>query len=69
MPLKMWTIYERPTDYPNNFVARQWVLDKPTENIIMGPDIETLRGYFLEMGLTCVVRSPQDESQIVETWL
>jgi hypothetical protein len=67
--LKLWTIYKHPTDYPDRFVARQFVLDKPTENVIISPDIETLRSHFLEIGLSCITRSPHDEPQIVEVWL
>ena len=69
MPLKMWTIYDHPSDYPDCFVAREFVLDKPTENFIACNDIDSLRGQLLDMGLTCVPRSPEDQPQIVETWL
>jgi len=69
MPLRMWTIYDHPTDYPDCFVAREFILDKPTENLIAGPDIEMLRRHFIEIGMTCLPRAPDDQPQIVETWL
>jgi len=65
----MWVIYDHPSDYPNSFVAREFVLDKPTENFIAIANLDELRGHFLEIGLTCITRSPEDEPQIVETWL
>lgn len=67
--LKMWTIYDHPSDYPDCFVAREFVMDKPTENLIATPDLETLRGHFIEIGLTCLARSPEDNPSVVETWL
>ena len=68
-PLRMWTIYDHPSDYPDCFVAREFVLDKPTENFIACNDLDLLRGHFLEVGMKCIPRSPEDEPQIVEVWL
>lgn len=75
--LAMWTIYHRPTDHPESYVARVHEVDKgktyATRNYIetrateLG--LEILRAVFLDAGLTCIARSPQDEPQIVETWL
>lgn len=36
---------------------------------MVGPDLETIRDILMEKGLTCIPRSPEDEPQIVETWL
>jgi hypothetical protein len=74
MTLEMWTVYDHPTDYPNSFIARLFMVDadgaKPTSSIIIAPDLLTLR-YVLafEMRLTCLTHSPGDDPKIVETWL
>jgi hypothetical protein len=69
MSLSLWTIYDHPTDYPDRFVAREFILDKPTNNLIACVDLKVLRQHFIEIGLTCITRSPEDQPQIVETWL
>ena len=60
--LAIWTVYDHPLDYPNDFVARRFEVDaggyRPTESIIVTRDLETLRRIFLtEMHLTCLSRS------------
>lgn len=71
--LRIWTVYDHPTDYPNNYVARLHVADadgsRPTETLMICPDLDLLRGQLLEMGLTCLTRSPEDDAVIVEVWL
>lgn len=74
MTLAMWTVYDRPLDYPDKFVARRFDVDdggyRPSGSIIIAPDLETLRNILeFELHLTCLSRSPEDEPQIVETWL
>lgn len=66
--LELWTIYKHPSDYPNEFVARKFILDKPTSEIKTSDTIETLR-LLLPMGLTRVERNDGDDPVIVETWM
>jgi len=66
--LELWTIYKHPLDYPNEFVARKFILDKPTSEIKTSDTIETLR-LLLPMGLTRIERNPGDDPVIVETWI
>jgi hypothetical protein len=72
-PLKMWTIYDHPTDYPNQFVARLLLVDngevKMTWIIILSDELEALRNHMRRWELTRVPRSPEDEPQIVESWM
>jgi len=63
-----WTIYKHPSDYPDEFVARKFILDKPTSEIKTSDTIETLR-LLLPMGLTRIERSDDDDPVIVETWM
>jgi hypothetical protein len=72
--LAMWTVYNNPTDYPGKFVARQFDIrygaPRPTQSIIIMDDLDKLREVLaFELHLVCLSRSPEDESQIVETWL
>lgn len=73
-PLVMWTIYDHPADYPNNFVAREWACDAsgatPTGSFIVSPDLELLRHMMItDLHLTCLARNENDDPKIVETWL
>jgi hypothetical protein len=70
----MWTVYDHPLDYPEKFVARRWDVDanglKPSASIIVASDLEILRDILqFELGLTMLMRSPEDDPKIVETWL
>ncbi len=72
--LSLWTIYDHPSDYPDHYVAREYLVtpDGPvrTDNIMLSADVERLRECFLaEMGLACLSRSPEDDPTIMEIWL
>lgn len=66
--LELWTVYDNPIDLPGRFVARKWLLDQPTSEVLQDKTLEGLRGK-LPRGLTRLERSPQDEPKIVETWI
>lgn len=66
--LSMWTIYERPLDYPHSFVARRWTLNGPTKDIIIGHTLIEVHAY-LPPGLYRIGRHPSDDPVIVETWI
>jgi hypothetical protein len=72
-PLRMWTIYEHPKDYPESHVARLFEVteDGPraTPSIIISPSLEFLREQMVLMGLTVISRSKQDDPVIIEVWL
>ncbi|MEY2117089.1 hypothetical protein [Rhodanobacter sp. FW106-PBR-R2A-1-13] len=63
-----WVVYDHPRDMPDVFVARQWRLTGPTSRFFTAPTLDALREK-LPAGLTCLPRSPDDDSVIVETWL
>lgn len=71
--LVMWTVYDHPTDFPNNYVARKFMVTKgraiATEEIILCPDLEALREQLEQLGLVPLKRDPHDDAKIVETWL
>jgi hypothetical protein len=70
--LAIWTIYNRPKDYPDGFIARLHEVAKgkhgPTDKTIKGA-LDDIRHAFYRAGLTRLPRSPEDEPQIVESWL
>ena len=74
-PWKCWTIYDRPTDFPDRAVGRQYILGEgkvtPTDNIIVGATVEYVRQTILSRhpGLIRFNRDPTDDKYIVETWM
>jgi hypothetical protein len=70
--LSLWTIYDRPLDHPDGFLARRHesgeTFKGPTSDAFTG-DLETLRQTFRRAGLTVIPREPNDDPRIVETWL
>lgn len=71
--LSMWTVYDRPHDFPHCFVARRFELvggnAHATQDTIIGPTLEAVRQRLDAMGLHCITRSEGDDPVIVETWL
>lgn len=66
--LELWTIYDSPIDLPGRFVARKWVLDKPTTELLRDETLQGVRAK-LPRGLFCMPRSTEDDPKIVETWM
>ena len=64
----LWTIYKHPLDYPNKYIARKFILDKPTLEIKIGDTLEEVR-ELLPIGLTRFERNPNDDPIIVEIWM
>ena len=67
--LNLWTIYDRPKDYPHGIIARRHLMPGgPTECMLVAP-LEDLREIFGAAGLVCVARSDNDDVKILETWI
>lgn len=66
--LELWTVCDSPIDLPGRFVARKWVLDQPTNELVQDKTLDGLRAK-LPRGLTRLERSPQDDPKILETWI
>lgn len=68
----MWTVYERPSDYPFWYVARLWYSDAQgahmTDEIRVSETLEPLRDRFFDEGLTMLKENGPDKS-IIEVWL
>lgn len=67
--MQIWTIYDHPKDFPNNYVARCFVNGRPTDSLIIYPEIQPLRDLFEGMGLVCMPRDENDDPVIVESWI
>jgi hypothetical protein len=68
-PLAIWTVYDHPTDFPEVFVARKFVDEKPTQEIMTDKYLSNLRERLAERGLMLLARDPSDDEKIVETWI
>jgi hypothetical protein len=70
--LSMWTVYERPRDYPHGYIARRFEIaggePRPTTDVVIG-SLDVIRGYMEMHGLHCLPRQEADEPQIVECWI
>lgn len=70
--MKIYTIYDRPDDFPNEVVGRISYI-KPNSVIQgelfgRGKTVEEVRSQ-LPSGLICLGRQPHDRPQIVESWM
>lgn len=70
--LAIWTVYKHPKDYPNDYVARKHTIgafgSHPSVEMFAADTLEEIRAL-IPLGLVCLGRAPDDEAQIVETWL
>jgi hypothetical protein len=73
--LEMFTVYERPRDYPDKFVVRRWwigkELGKPTPDADWFYVADTLEEVRARVPAHCVrmERHPSDDLRIVEVWI
>lgn len=65
----MWVVYDHPTDHPDDYVARRFNWDKPTEDVITSKDLELLRKSLAQKGLYPLARNHVDDPVIIETWV
>lgn len=65
----LWVIYERPTDYPNSFVARKFVVNKPTGEVVVCNSLEDVREAICYKSLQKFQPAPEDDPKIIEIWL
>lgn len=72
--LPVWTVYNKPKDFPHCFVARRFEsgpggTSVATPDVIISPDLEILREGMERCGLVCMMRDEADDSVIIETWM
>jgi hypothetical protein len=70
--LTLWTVYERPKDFPESYVARMWEVTalgpQATQTLVEG-DLEFVRAAMRAMGLVKLLRADGDDPVILETWM
>jgi hypothetical protein len=67
--IPIWTVFDHPRDFPDCFLARKFMLDVATTEIMAAPTLGELRDRLRAKGLVLVLRSPEDDPRIMETWL
>lgn len=69
--LIIWVVYDRPTDFPDAFVARKWDMDRPTAEVLTADTLAEIRKKVRAAlpGGVMMLRSTLDDPKIVETWL
>ncbi len=66
--LPMITVYKHPKDYPEQYVARVWDANRPTNLIALADTLDELREA-IPQGMYNLGRQPQDDPCIVEVWI
>lgn len=70
-PVKMWTLYSSPDDYPGLFVVREFLVEdgrpSPGRVLAITKNINIARAS-IRPDAVCVGRDPGDDLAIVETW-
>jgi hypothetical protein len=74
--LSIWTIYNHLENFPDDYVARRFELDKPTEEFYANPELELVRQWIVaeakkyNQGIPYkVTAGPRDDTVILECWL
>lgn len=69
--LQMWTVYERPRDFPNDYVVREWHVIKgrsQAAHALTAPTLEEARAL-VPPDCYRLPRQVGDDPNIVEVWL
>jgi hypothetical protein len=69
--LAIWTVYDRPKDHPEGYIARRFEAGAEivaTTDTIEGT-LEEIRQTLERAGLVKLPRQPGDERPIVESWV
>lgn len=67
--LALWVVYDHSKNWDNRYMARQWLLNRPTGNYLLSHSLEELRNTFREAGLVSIPPSETDDPIILETWI
>jgi hypothetical protein len=70
--LAIWTVYNRPDDYPNGYIARMSESHRGGEatatDLTLTGERDGLRQVLAKARLIRLDRKPDDAPQVVETW-
>ncbi len=65
--LCVWSVYCRPLDFPEGYVVRMFILDRPTDVSLRCGSLELARKV-IPAGLYCQPRQAGDDRALVEVW-
>lgn len=68
LKLPLITIYEKPSDFPDQFAARLFNIDKATSFVIAASSLEEIRKT-IPWHMSKIARSPDDDPCIVEVYI
>jgi hypothetical protein len=71
--LAIWTVYDRPDEYPDGYIARMFEAapggaTTPTDIVLTGK-LDGIRHVLAQARRIRLDRKPDDAPQVVETWL
>lgn len=68
--LPVAAVYEKPLDFPNNYVIRIFDVDKPT-NVVMVKDTleELMEDIAVHTNMTFLTRGPEDDEHLIGVWM
>ncbi len=74
---RMWTIYRNPSDYPGQYVVREWAVNEQGQRMASSSplsiherlEIVRLAIQYHAPGAVCLARQPEDDPVILETWI
>jgi hypothetical protein len=71
--LTMWVVYDHPKDFPDEFIARLWMVGSGQTiccgKTLTSKSLDQLRGELRARGFTVIPRMDGDDPKIVEVWL
>jgi hypothetical protein len=74
MDFKVYTVYNHPTDYPDDYVVRTWSSadGKPTPDLelfMQNKDLNVIREKLQSMGLFRIDEDGSEDGVILESWI
>jgi len=71
--ISVWAVYDKPTDYPDRFVARRYQIAEgettATEDVMISTDIEIIHHFMQKLNLFRTEPFENDDKKIIEVWL
>lgn len=72
-PVEMFAIYKNPSDYPDRYVLRRWLVTdggfvSDKHPMAVWSNLEEIRGE-IPKGKVNIGRKPEDDPVIVEVWV
>lgn len=75
MTIEMWTIYDHPLDFPDQFVARRWSVVRgsltpiPSDKYLKSASLDDLHRHFRACGYEWLPRMEDDDPVILGIYM